>query len=144
MPVVVERIGYATPGSAGRAVFEKQIRRCHTLFVCPPEEENWPDIRKVTGQYSVLTFSEIKGFARSGGMIEFVLVRRPDGTLNYNLHVDLSAVVDAGIRIPSPVLDLRYVKVVKKPEKGGAQGKLKAPAVGAVAWKGAGLPSQGQ
>jgi hypothetical protein len=134
LPIVVERIDYAAPGTTGRAAFEKQIGRCHTLFVCPSEEQNWPDIRELTGHYPVLTFSEIKGFAQSGGMIEFVLVRRPDGTLNYNLHVDLAAVVDAGIRIPAPVLDLRYVEVVKKPEKGGAQGRLGTPAIGLVTW----------
>jgi hypothetical protein len=114
------RMTYAPRESEERAAFERKVLRCRVLFLARSEEPHWADLRKLTAGKPILVFSEIPGFSGSGRMIEFVIAQRPDGTRGIDLHVDLVAVTEAGLRLKSTFLSIRYVVVVKMPERQGA------------------------
>jgi hypothetical protein len=61
-PLAVKRI--STPRDAGE---------CRILFVSSTEEHHLKEILAATDQAGVLTVSDIPGFSRRGGMIQFVM-----------------------------------------------------------------------
>jgi hypothetical protein len=49
-----------------------QAKNCQLLFVSTSEKENLDDIQTTLGDQAIAMVSDIKGFTRSGGTIEFV------------------------------------------------------------------------
>lgn len=118
--VAVAKLAYAPPDAGERGAFEEKLFRCRTLFVTRAEAEHWPEIRRLVAHKPILVFSEIPQFSRSGGMIEFVMSTRPNGSLGIDLHIDLDAVITAGLHLKSTFLSIRNVLVVKAPNREGA------------------------
>ncbi|NVO00779.1 MAG: YfiR family protein [Geobacteraceae bacterium] len=52
--------------------FDDDISRCNLLFINPQARNNLTNILKSATENSILTVSDIKGFATAGGIIEFI------------------------------------------------------------------------
>lgn len=79
---------------------------CRILFIGSSAESNLKSILGAARQSSVLTVSDIPGFAQSGGMIELV---NQEGRIRF--EVNLAAVGDAGLTVSSELLKVA-VKVI--------------------------------
>ena len=85
-------------------------RGCHVLFVSASESSGLARILESLEGRSVLTISDLKGFARSGGMIGLVVNR--EGKVG--LEVNLGAVEEAGLQISAKLLELSEIVEGKK------------------------------
>lgn len=98
-------------GGGGAKSLAAQLEGCHLLFVGASERANWPQIRTAVEGRPIVTVSEIGGFSRKRGMIEFV-VSPAEGRVA--MHIDLDAVRRAGLRLSSRLLGLKSgVKIVR-------------------------------
>jgi hypothetical protein len=120
--VALRRLSYVPKEDAGRGDFERRLLDCDILFLTNAESKNWPGVRELIARKPILVFGDIQAFTRSGGMIEFVVGRRPDGSRAIDLHVNLDAVREAGLDLESTLLRIRYVTVVKLPQGQGSMG----------------------
>ncbi len=95
-----------------------QLEGCHLLFLPGAHGSQWPRLREELADRSIVTVSDVDGFSRADGMIEFVVDR---AERNVSLHIDLVSVRRAGLRLSSRLLGLkRGVKIVRSPGEGGA------------------------
>ncbi|HTL17245.1 MAG TPA: YfiR family protein [Patescibacteria group bacterium] len=78
-----------------------QATNCHILFISSSEKQQLPEIFKTLKKTNVLTVGETEGFARSGGMINFVL----EGT-KVRFEINKDATVGAGLKISSKLMSL--------------------------------------
>lgn len=114
--------GYLQP-MAGRSVNQRIIAlrtiqvpdettSCHLLFVADDKKSHWPQLFSTLKGKSVLTVSDIAGFADAGGMLEF-------GRRDHRISVDLNmqATRDAGLRVQERLL--RLVTIVQPAAAGG-------------------------
>ncbi|MCP4655952.1 MAG: YfiR family protein [bacterium] len=122
-PVDVLRIEYApSPGDpssdtqqARRRRFEASLHRCHLLFVTQANDLHWQEIHELIENRPIVTVSDMKGFSKSGGLIEFVLAPRGEverEKMGIDIHVNLAAGRQAGLRFSSRFLDLKRVFIV--------------------------------
>lgn len=90
--------------SQGRRLEIRRIRRvedargCHVLFVSRSENRRLTEILNQLKGSAVLTVGEDAGFARRGGIIEFVLV---EGKVRF--AINLAAEKQAGLKISSEI-----------------------------------------
>lgn len=77
----------------------EQITQCRVVFISSSEEKQLNQILASLDKAQILTVSDIAGFARRGGMIEFVL----DGK-NVRFDVNLAAARSAGLVLSSELL----------------------------------------
>lgn len=89
-PVVIRRMS-SVEASAG----------CHVVFISVSEETRVRDILEYFRDKPVLTVSDISGFTKQGGCIEFVN-RRNKVTMNINL----AAVRQVGLRVRAELLSI--------------------------------------
>lgn len=89
-PVVVQRLNNIN-----------EARRCHILFINQREARNVVDILAQLGNESVLTVSDFPGFARSGGMVNFMNVSN-----KIKLQINPAAAKSADLAISSKLLRL--------------------------------------
>lgn len=75
--------------------------RCHLLFVAAAKKSKLSSILGPLETKGVLTVSDMSGFAKAGGMIEFVPV---DGKVRF--EINLAAAQKAGLNIRSQLLAL--------------------------------------
>lgn len=61
------------------------VGACSLLFVNAAEQSNWPALQSQLAGQSILTVSDFEGFARSGGMIEFI---RIDNRIGVEINTD--------------------------------------------------------
>jgi YfiR/HmsC-like len=87
-PIVVRRL-QDIAGAAG----------CHILYISSSEASRLPQILSALKGRSVLTVSDIDHFARSGGMIRFVLIDQ-----HVRLRVNAPAARAAGLTLSSKLL----------------------------------------
>ena len=111
--IVVRRLSLVSPRREGASKgFEAELDTCHLLFLGGSERANWPRIRSLVEGRAIVTVSEIGGFSRGRGMIEFV-VSPSDGRVA--MHIDLDAVREARLRLSSRLLGLKTgVKIVRE------------------------------
>jgi hypothetical protein len=89
----------------GRAVIVQQFkegqdpRTCHILFVSSSQEKRVPKILERLKGSPILTVSETSGFARSGGMINFIV----EGN-KVRLEINLDATARARLKISAKVI----------------------------------------
>ena len=89
-----------------RQVNAGQAAGCHILFVCRSERDRLATVFQKLGTASVLTMSEIEGFAQSGGMLALTLDR---GKIRFECNPAVAQ--RAGLKIDSQFLLLsRIVK----------------------------------
>ncbi len=95
-----------------------QLEGCHLLFVPDGQASNWKRLRRLLAERSIVTVSDIEGFARAEGMIEFVF-DRSEGTIN--MHIDLVSVRNARLDLSARLLGLKErVTIVRAPGEGEA------------------------
>jgi hypothetical protein len=87
-PVVIKRI--AKPQDAAA---------CRILFISSTEEKHLKEILAAIDQASVLTVSDMPGFSKRGGMIEFVL----DGS-RVRFEINLASAENAKLNLSSELL----------------------------------------
>ncbi len=80
----------------------------NVLFISRSEQNHMKDILKKLNNAPILTISDIKGFAKNGGMIEFV---NRNGTIHFIINI--AAVKKAGLEMNFQLLELAD-KVIKK------------------------------
>jgi len=62
-----------------------EIENCSLLVVHSDQQSNWPNLQRMLAGHSVLTVSDMPGFATSGGMIEFT---RTDNRIGVTINTD--------------------------------------------------------
>lgn len=77
------------------------LHYCHVLFISPSMDDRLPAILKRLRGWSSLTVSNMDGFARRGGMINFVTVEN-----KIRFEVNVKAAERAHVRISSQLLRL--------------------------------------
>lgn len=91
----------------GRKVVIKRMEsiedgeECHILFISASERGNLSQIFRTIKQLSVLTVGDMKGFAGSGGIINFI---SEDNRIGFEINV--SAAEKANLKISSKLLKL--------------------------------------
>jgi hypothetical protein len=95
-----------------------ELGGCHLVFVPRTQASHWPELRQQLEDRSIVTVSDIEGFSRADGMIEFVFDAADS---RVSMHIDLAAVHKARLRLSSKLLGLkRGVKIVRSPGEGEA------------------------
>ncbi|HEV2425792.1 MAG TPA: YfiR family protein [Terriglobia bacterium] len=94
-PIVVRRIASAAAG-----------RDCRVVFISASEQRRVPAILDVLKGSAVLTVGESEGFAKQGGMINFIM---EDDRVRFEVNVD--AAEQARLKISSRLL--RLARIVK-------------------------------
>lgn len=82
----------------------RETQHCHLLFVSASERERWPQLSAFLAGKSVLTVSDFREFAGSGGMIEF---GRKDQHIE--VAINMAALTAAGLRVQDRLLKLAHV-----------------------------------
>lgn len=104
--------------AAGRTLELKRSHRfedlkdCHLVFICKSEAAQLPQVLAATEGRSVLTVSEVAGFAQQGGVINFVLEDR-----KVRFEINAEAARRKGLQVSSQLLGV--ARVVKG--KGGGK-----------------------
>jgi hypothetical protein len=102
--IVVRRIKMPTASERGPDRLRRvrdEVRRCHVLFVCRSERRELDEIIGLCKTCPVLTVSDIRDFARDGGMVEFRIIRNELG-----FDINRRSCERAKLRISARVLDL--------------------------------------
>ncbi|MFQ6034731.1 MAG: YfiR family protein [Sedimentisphaerales bacterium] len=89
------------------------LRKCHLLFICSSEKENFEQIIETLEGSSVLTVEETAGFLESGGIINFII---EDKKVRFEINV--AAAKRARLKIRSQLLRLAKRVVREKPSDG--------------------------
>jgi len=92
------------PGDAGKlesANYLKELRKCHVLFICDSERENFKAIINAVKGYSVLTVGETTDFLDVNGIITFI-----PGTEKPVFEINQKVCKQEGMKISSKVLRL--------------------------------------
>jgi YfiR/HmsC-like len=100
-PLVVRRISWGP-----------EMRNCHLLFVSASEKDRLGQMEEILKGAPVVTVSEVPGFARYGGIFNFIL---EDNRVHFEVNIE--AVRKAHVTISSRLLSL--AKVVRGSQGGG-------------------------
>jgi hypothetical protein len=88
-------------GNLELANYIEQLRKCHVLFICDSERENFKKILDAVKGYGVLTVGETDDFLDANGTITFV-----QGTDKPIFEINLKVAEREGLKISSKVLRL--------------------------------------
>jgi YfiR/HmsC-like len=88
------------------------LKNCQMIFVSKSEKKHVAEILSEMDSKPILTVSEVDGFARQGGIINFYL----DGT-KVRFEIDPSAARSDGLKISSQLLSLGKIVQPAKEEK---------------------------
>ena len=98
------REGHQTVDDAGKLEFAnyiEQLRKCHVLFICDSERENFKAIIDAVKGHGVLTVGETADFLDFNGIITFI-----PGTDKTVFEVNQKVCESEGLKISSKVLRL--------------------------------------
>jgi hypothetical protein len=101
-----------TPDDAGKLEFAnyiEQLRKCHVLFICDSERENFKAILDAVKGYGVLTVGETEDFLDINGIITFI-----PGTEKTVFEVNQKVCEQEGLKISSKVLRLARKVIADK------------------------------
>lgn len=76
-----------------------EMQQCHIVFICRKPKRNIPETVAALTKANTLTVSEIDGFTKAGGMINFVM----DGS-KVHFEINDQAATKAGLTISSKLL----------------------------------------
>ena len=94
------------------ANYIEQLRKCHVLFICDSERENYNEILNAVKGYGVLTVGETADFLDFNGIITFI-----PGTEKPVFEINQKVCEQEGMKISSKVLRLaRKVIADKDPD----------------------------
>ena len=94
-----------------RVARQQDLREFHMLFVCSSEVRYLPQILESLKGKCVLTVGETKGFAQTGGVINFTL---EENKVHFEINVDTAE--RSRLKISSKLLALAKVVKDEKPE----------------------------
>ena len=96
----------AHPFLIKRLKLTKEIKECvcHMLFIASAESSHHDEVIQLLKNSSVLTIAETPGFAKQGGIINFVL---EDSKVRFEVNVE--AAKQAGLNISSRLLSLAKI-----------------------------------
>jgi len=106
------REGHQTVDDAGKLQFAnyiEQLRKCHVLFICGSERENFKAIIDAVKGYGVLTVGETADFLDVNGIITFI-----PGTEKAVFEVNQTVCEQEGLKISSKVLRLARKVITDK------------------------------
>jgi hypothetical protein len=106
------REGHQTVDDAGKLEFVnyiEQLRKCHVLFICDSERENFKAIIDAVKGYGVLTVGETADFLDFNGIITFI-----PGTEKAVFEVNQKVCEQEGLKISSKVLRLARKVITDK------------------------------
>ena len=78
-----------------------EAKSCCVMFISKSERSHLAQLQKLAVERSVLTVSDIEGFSRQGGIIEFIT---KDGRLSFN--VNNRQAIQSGLKISASLLNL--------------------------------------
>jgi hypothetical protein len=99
------------------ANYIEQLRKCHVLFICDSERENFKAIIDAVKGYGVLTVGETEDFLDFNGIITFI-----PGTEKAVFDINIKVCEQEGLKISSKVLRLAR-KVITDKEPTAEKGK---------------------
>ncbi|MCZ6675759.1 MAG: YfiR family protein [Candidatus Poribacteria bacterium] len=82
----------------------KDLEFCHILFISESEKKRLKQILESLENLHILTVSETKGFAQSGGMVKFL---RKKDTIGFEINI--STAECAGLKMNSQLLSLAKI-----------------------------------
>ena len=82
----------------------RDLEPCHILFISDSEKKRLPEILEQLDEAGVLIVGDMKGFARAGGTINFVLRKNK---VQFEINVD--AAERAGLKLSSKLLKLAFI-----------------------------------
>ncbi|MCK6417731.1 MAG: YfiR family protein [Alphaproteobacteria bacterium] len=85
-----------------RDIENPKIRNCSVVFIHRNQEENINSILNNIYGYPIITMSDIRGFSRKGGMVEFL--KQSDQRIHVRVNVGL--VQEAGLNLQDRLLKL--------------------------------------
>jgi len=80
------------------------VKDCHTLFISRSEHEHLPSILSQLKQAPILTVSDIKDFAKQGGMIEFYHEEN-----KVRFMVELNVLLGSGLKAHAQLLKISKI-----------------------------------
>jgi len=83
------------------------LEKCHILFISSSLKKRMSKILKTVNEYPIITVSDVKGFTKSGGMINFVVKESRVG-----FEINMTAAESAGIKFRSKLLRVAQQIVV--------------------------------
>ena len=95
----------------------EQVAPCHLLFVPRAQAHRWPELRVAVSKRPIVTVSDIEGFSRAEGIVEFVVERAESRGFERResrvlLQICRQAAESVGLRFRSKLLRLRTVEDV--------------------------------
>ena len=90
----------------------EDIDKSHIFYIAQSEKERLTEILQTTRELCVLTISDIKGFSKKGGIINFFMV---ENTVRFEINV--AAAQEAGLEIKPSLIKL--AKVVGNENRNG-------------------------
>ena len=100
--------------TSGEGVDLAALASCDLIFLSEGAEEDWQRIQSAVNALPILTVGEIKGFAESGGMIEYFSPRRSG---KVRMKINLQTMRRAGIMLSAQLLALDVVIVLDEREE---------------------------
>lgn len=83
------------------------METCHILFLTRSGKSRWGEVKPALRERAVLTISEVKGFADTGGMIEFAPAKQSGSSaVKIIMRVHLGVVLEADLKLKSEFLKL--------------------------------------
>jgi len=82
----------------------EDIDKSHIFYIAQSEKERLTEILQTTRELCVLTISDIKGFSKKGGIINFFMV---ENTVRFEINV--AAAQEAGLEVKPSLLKLSKV-----------------------------------
>ena len=79
----------------------EDVGASHILFVCDSERQRTAQIVESVSNKSILTISDMKNFAKSGGMISFITI---EGKIRFDINLESAR--RSGLKISSQLLKL--------------------------------------
>jgi hypothetical protein len=87
-----------------KAVDSNNLTSCDILFISSSEKDRLPSLMAALTDRPILTVSEIEGFTRRGGIINFIIV---DNKIRFEINPD--AAKQVGIHISAQLLQLARI-----------------------------------
>lgn len=87
--------------SISRNVNSGNIKSCKMIFVSASAEERMREVVSLVSGNPTITISDIEGFAKRGGIVEFIIVNN-----RIRLIVNLKAAIQSGIKINPELLEI--------------------------------------
>jgi hypothetical protein len=83
---------------------KEDLKKCQIVFVSASEREKFPELVRELQNLNILTVSEAPGFAKDGGIINFIAERN-----KVRFEINPEAARKAGLRVSSEVMRLARI-----------------------------------